>query len=397
MLPNVAQMNTPKRKAKKQTRGILVRKRKERDCWEVRWREADGTQRRKTFTSLETSESFAKELDAKRRVHGTAALRGIDSESWKDMQTLLKVLNGASISQMITVWERHKGEVLGGEADLNLSAAVTRFLALIKKETVEGANYDQYELHLERLTAVLGEHLLVAISSDQLREFFANLHTVRGKKVRHAKGWTLIHHQKSVRALFARAKVEGWRADDPMEKVRQPAKPKKSVVALSPEDGAALLKANAHSPVSMRLALEMFGGMRYSGTNRLAEKDIDWAAKGIRIPDTKSKDGKPHYQQGFPENMWAWLTPWRGKPQAWVQLTKRQAQDAKSDAFTLAKVKNPRNILRDSFCTYMIADKKDAALCAYLMQHRAPSMLYLHYRGVATEADAALWFAINPT
>jgi len=59
-------------------------------------------------------------------------------------------------------------------------------------------------------------------------------------------------------------------------------------------------------------------------------------------------------------------------------------------------VRNPGNVLRHSFCSYHIALNRDAARTALLLTHTSPVMLYRHYKGRASAADAEKWFAIAP-
>ena len=59
-------------------------------------------------------------------------------------------------------------------------------------------------------------------------------------------------------------------------------------------------------------------------------------------------------------------------------------------------MRNPGNVLRHSFATYHVAMHKDAASTAVLLTHRNPSMLYQHYKGRASAADAQRYFAIAP-
>lgn len=387
---------SPKRPKKKRAEyvGVAVVRCKDRPGYRVFWR-VDGKRRSQKFATRDLADAHRTALLDKKKAEGMAGLRDVDPALLADLRTLRAALAGATLSQLLAVWERHKGEVLGGEAGLKLSAAVARFLALIKAEGASSANFDQYELHLARLTAALGEHLLIAVSADELRAFFAQLHTVRGKKVVKAEGWTLIHHQKSVRALFARAKVEGWLADDPMEKVRAPEKPVEEVEFLSVDDGVRLFAANRDRPIVLRLALEAFAGLRYSGSGRLELHEVNFDARTLLIPASKSKDGKRHLLDALPENAWAFLLRWRHEPRAWA-FTPRQHLEEKSAAFARAAVVNTGNVLRHSFCTYHIASRKDAALTAILMQHTNPAMLYRHYRGAATASAAGDWFAIHP-
>ena len=377
------------RKKKAKYRGVSVHA--SLGTWRIRWR-VDGRMMSKSFATRSEAEAEAQALVDRRKEEGYAGLRGVDARTWRDLATLSTALGGATLSQLLAVWERHKGEVLGGEVGLTLADAVTRFVKLIEREGVDGDNLARYKKHLGRLSVSLGDRPVLSISADDLRDWFAELKTPRGGKV---EGWTLIHHHKTVGAFFTRVTVEGWRADNPMGKVRPPEKPVEDVEFLTVEDGRRLFAANSGHPISLRLALEAFGGLRYTGSGRLEVSEVDFASRAIVIPASKSKDGKRHFLQGMPDNLWHWLEKWRHTPEAW-DLTPRQHLAAKSAAFARAKVTNSGNALRHSFCTYHIATRKDAALTAILMQHTNPTMLYRHYRGAAPEADGAAWFAILP-
>lgn len=56
-----------------------------------------------------------------------------------------------------------------------------------------------------------------------------------------------------------------------------------------------------------------------------------------------------------------------------------------------------RNCLRHSFATYHLALHRDATKTAYLLTHSKPTMLYQHYAGRATKAEAEAYFAITPS
>jgi hypothetical protein len=77
-------------------------------------------------------------------------------------------------------------------------------------------------------------------------------------------------------------------------------------------------------------------------------------------------------------------------------MTARQYLNEKSAAFARAGVENPGNVLRHSFCSYHVAMHRDAARTAVLLTHTSPVMLYRHYKGKATAADAGKWFSIMP-
>lgn len=106
--------------------------------------------------------------------------------------------------------------------------------------------------------------------------------------------------------------------------------------------------------------------------------------------------------------MWAWVLD--APDECWA-MAPLQYRAAKSHLFIEAGVKpagvvneddramqlRARNILRHSFASYHVALCRDAAETAILLQHRDQKMLWQHYRGRATEADARRYFAIFPT
>ena len=396
---NVEQMKEAPtlRKSEMPPRGIRVFWLARRNRWAVQWREAKPGETIKrqvmiTFTSKTEALAKAGEIESHRRRHGTEVRTGLDSESGRNWSLIREVLerDGASISQLLGVWERHKSEILGGKAGMTLAEAVQKYLALKGVEGLRGDSYGHSEKHLGRLCSAFGARPLVSIEATDLRRWLGDL-----ERVERFGDWTRIHHHKTAAGLFNRAVSERWLAVNPMDTVAAPAKPKDEVEFLTVEEGRRLFAMNRDQPVIIRLALEAFGGMRYSGACRIEPDEILWAEKALVIPAAKAKDGKRHFLQGMPDNLWAWLERWRHCPEAW-KMTQRQILKAKGEAFARAGVENPGNGLRHSFCSYLIAKEKDAALVAYLMQHAKPDMLYKHYRGAAPEADGAAWFAILP-
>ena len=62
-------------------------------------------------------------------------------------------------------------------------------------------------------------------------------------------------------------------------------------------------------------------------------------------------------------------------------------------AIRAAKVKPVLNGFRHSFCTYRLADTQNAAQVA-LEAGNSPTMLFKHYRELATKEDATSWFSV---
>jgi len=56
----------------------------------------------------------------------------------------------------------------------------------------------------------------------------------------------------------------------------------------------------------------------------------------------------------------------------------------------------PKNCLRHSFVSYHVALHRNPGHTALLVSHKNQNILYEHYLGVATKADAARYFEIVP-
>ena len=73
---------------------------------------------------------------------------------------------------------------------------------------------------------------------------------------------------------------------------------------------------------------------------------------------------------------------------------KPEASKSNEDRAQLARM---HNVLRHSFASYHVALEGDAARTALLLTHRNQSMLWQHYRGRATKAEAKAYFGIVPS
>lgn len=68
---------------------------------------------------------------------------------------------------------------------------------------------------------------------------------------------------------------------------------------------------------------------------------------------------------------------------------------AVTKALDAAGIKSVHNGLRHSFCTYRLADIQSAAQVA-LEAGNSPTMLFRHYRALATQEEGKAWFSITP-
>lgn len=353
----------------------------------ARWREPGGRKCSRSFADSSSRDAFAKQWLKRRETWGAAAplVAPQQVETWR---TFAELTGDADPLMVARFWLRYRAE-RGG--DMTVSRAADRFLEIRASENVSGDTSSHLRLHLRRLVASLGERTLASVKADDVRAWLAGL--VDAETGAPFEPYTLRHHLVSAKLLFGHATRERWMDDDPTAAVPLPKSDPEDVTVMPVADAARLFSKNRDALCVGRLALEAFGGLRYSSAARLSKDDIIFAERGIVMPGSKHKLGRRHYVDGHPDNLWAWINH---APQACWDLTARQYLNLKAEAFARAEVKNPGNILRHSFCSYHIALNRDAAATAVLLTHRSPAMLYQHYRGRATHADAEAFFALRP-
>ena len=144
-------------------------------------------------------------------------------------------------------------------------------------------------------------------------------------------------------------------------------------------------------------ALSLFAGIRSSAVCRMQWKDINFKERGILMIAENSKTTKRHYVDGFPDVTWAWLDAVQKRVgRDAYSITLKDWQMRRAQIANEAKVVIPRNALRKSFASYMVAATGDAARVATLMTHRNPNKLYETYKGNAKKADGLKFMKILP-
>jgi len=265
-------------------------------------------------------------------------------------------------------------------------------MALRKSEDLLcGETWRHYRIHLtERFCARFGEMRLNELTADHLREWLSSLRNPRTGEPMDAA--TKQHHRKDVNTFLIRARREGWILSNPCELVTLPREIEVDVTVIPVDAAIQFFRANRDQKVIGRLALEAFGGLRYSTAGRIQLDNVNFTERGIEMPGPIHKSGKRKYRQGHPENLWKWLE--HAPADCWT-MNFRQYREEKKAAYIRASVAGSHNIWRHSFASYLLALTKNLPLVGYLMQHQHTATTQI-YEGVASEADAKRYFAITP-
>lgn len=160
------------------------------------------------------------------RKSGREGLSGMEVAARREYLLIKSALGTASVSQLLSVWERHKGEVIGGRSELQLGDAVSQYLALRKDEGLGAERFQHLKLQLERLTALLGvETPLIDLDATALRKWLAGLREDKGMSET-----TLMHYLKGAprRSWPAPARKAGSPSTPPTRCRRPSPRPRKS-------------------------------------------------------------------------------------------------------------------------------------------------------------------------
>jgi integrase len=350
----------------------------------LHWCGADGRRKCVAYEDTATREKAAKALITKREMRGRTVLN-FNPRDWEIWEQFKTIVGDADPLEVARFWIARGGST-EGRTSTTVAQMIEKYLAARKCEGVGKASLSHTKKDLARLCEAFGTHSAEGVTADQLRAWLKALPFAPTTKRNHHKHGAAAWNW-AVREEIAHA--------NPWRNVEKPPMTTDEVSVLSLADAQKLFAtAKQQRPAACaRLALEAFCGLRHSTAARLHKDEIDFTAKGLRIPAEKLKTQRPQYIEGLPENLWAWLNA--ASDDSWA-LSGRDYERAKSDCFRLAKVANPGNVLRHSFCSYHVAQYKDAARTAVILCHTSPRTLYQHYKGLATAADATGYFLIMP-
>lgn len=355
-----------------------------RKPWFVRW----GKDRKvESFTTEMDRNDAAEKLAGAKETEGSAVLT-FDATAWREWLAF-RARCPAPLHELEALWAGRGGVRTG----MTVTDAIARYKALrLAEGMVEKSDTHRHvKLHLERFEKEFGPLALDALTADLIREWLSKLkHPDNGNPM---SSLTRRHHRKDVNTFLKRCVNEEWCAKNPCEKVVPPKIEEEDKEVLTARQIFDLLHFNRDEPVIGRMAFELFGGLRCSSVERLMPEHVKRDAKGIRLPGVLHKSAKTKFRQGHPDVLWAWFD--HVGERMWTEVSQKNYDEKKRDAFLRARVPNTGNVLRSSFASYLLAVKKSVPEVSYLMQHRKTTTTEI-YEGVADENDAKLVLAMTP-
>ena len=202
--------------------------------------------------------------------------------------------------------------------------------------------------------------------------------------------------RRNIVTMFGFAKRNGYLHPDRKTAAEQSESFKQEeteIEIFTPEEMERLLLA-AHARILPLMAIGAFAGIRSAEIHRLDWEDIKWDRGHIEIAGKKAKTAARRLVP-LPENLKAWLTPWRGETGKIISIT--DYAGALSDTAVKAKIPGGwrQNALRHSFISYRVAETGDVARTS-LEAGNSPKMIFRHYREIVDAEAAKAWFSIRP-
>lgn len=348
--------------------------------WALQYRTPDGTRPTKCFPTKAARDREADKLEKAFSENGTS-LTEVDLGEWRTWCDVKEKLGGVPVMEAVDFYLAHQKK----EPTATFAVAKDRY---IEDQKNRGHSVDHVR-HLVTAMETMGE---IApdpfdMKADVLQAWFN-----RSK----FKAETKRNYRKYFRAFFNYCEEHNLAVGNPGNHVKLPRFVRGEPEIASLDQIKTLFKCSWKKDpgACARMALEAFAGLRASAAGRIQYSDINFKQRGITLrsqPGTKNE--RRHYIDGLPETVWSYLDAVKEEDFA---MEGSQYMHRKSACVLFSQIALPKNALRHSFVTYLCAWKKNADLAAYIIGHRkASSLLFDHYRGIASKEEGKAYFEAN--
>lgn len=290
----------------------------------------------------------------------------------------VSLTDAARFYQHTHPWE---GSLGAPGTSLALNSAITRFLEEKAASGLRDRSYRSLRAIVNRLSADLGSRPIISIRGETLLDWL-NAHGITGT--------TRDNYRRAFNTLFNWCVRAKYIPDNPAAIITKPRVDPGPPAILTPEQLTALLHAaQTHDPDCIPpIAIGAFAGLRSAEIARLHWTNIhlpDFPKSGA--PPGRLAKQTPEKRSSSPCGTFGDASPII--PNDYRRRFQRLRKTAGIDPW-------PTNCLRHSFATYHLALHQDAGKTAHELGHRNPTILYAHYRNLATLNQAQAWFNVLP-
>lgn len=367
-----------------------------------------GARERTGFDTLAKAKNYCDTLGLKIENEGAAVLALNPAERQDAIAARNLLLGKVSLLDAARFWMHHHGGVEG----VTVAELGQKWLANLKAQECRPATLRERGYKVESLTKALGTKLVAGVTKDDL------LAWMDGKT-----GATLDTYRRTVLAMLNYAVEEGMVDFNVAAKIK-PVRLDESLPRPLPVDAVRSIMATAEKwapAMAPVLAAQFFGGLRPGEAMGLDWSAVDFKQKIIRVAPEVSKVRRTRIVAMNP-TLIDWLLPYRraGGPigirskaqfsyfmhrkpigpeyeQEGIPTGERPPDKRPKGLIAAAKIKWIQDGPRKTFATAHFATYGDAAKLAGILGHVGGNdVLYRHYRGLTTKADARRYWKIRP-
>ena len=369
-----------------------------------------GRRERRGFDTLAKAETYCQQIGTKIENEGTSAL-SLTPAQRQDAVAALAILDGkGSLKAAAKLWARHNG-IAGGVTVAELGR---RWLANLRTQGCRPTTMIEREHKAERLAADMGTRPVSSITRDDIAGWLT------GKGL---TGATWDGYRRAYRAMFNFAVDERLIESNPVAAIKPIRMDEKLPTPFSVAAATAIMRTAAEwtPAIVPTLAVQFFAGLRPGEALGLDWTAVDFKGKTIRIMPETSKVRRTRIIE-MNRTLIEWLDPYRKasgpigiqtpsqfnycifrKPigpayeQEGIPIAEREADKRPRGLAAAAGVEWIQDGCRKTFATMHFAQYGDAGKTAGILGHVGDAgILYKHYRGLATKAEARRYFAIRP-
>jgi integrase len=380
---------------------------------------ADGKRRIRSFATysaaLSEAERTVRDLSqgnqsaALTAKHASDALAALELLQGLHQSTGRRVSLRSAVAEFVEAAGRLRGRTLGEAVDgyLNSVASVKRvdvgqameqFIKSRAAKTV-ATNGKRPQLSPEHFTntaywlrefaGTFPGHAVCDLSKEHLNLYMAGHAKAAPKTRNERRGVVKMFLQWCVAQDYLAPTHRLFEASDLKNETADP----EEIDYYRPSELRALLE-NADTKLRPVLALAGLAGLREKEILRLTWEDVFGVPGHVEVKGFKSKTRSRRLVAVCPA-LAAWLNPYRSRTGLLWARTYGAFHETVQALRAGLKIPLRRNGLRHSFITYHFALHANENLTA-AQAGNSPAMIHHHYKGLATNKEAAAWFAVRP-
>jgi integrase len=371
----------------------------------------NGHRERRAFDTLAKAQTYCEQIAVKLENEGSSAL-SLSPAQREDAAAALAVLAGkGSLLAAAKLWARHNG-ITGGVTVAELGR---RWLAALKAQGCRDTTLAERSQKVERLAADMGSRPVSSMTRDDVASWLQS---------KGMTGATWDSYRRAYRAMFQFAAEERMVESNPVAAIKPMRTDEKLPTPFTVEAATAILRTAAQwtPEVVPTLAVQFFAGLRPGEALGLDWSAVDFKGKTIRIMPETSKVRRTRIIEKLNPVLFDWLLPHRkasgpigvqskarlnsilfmkrigpAYEQKGIPIAERKPDQRPKGLAAAAGVEWIQDGCRKTFASAHYALHGDAAKLASILGHTGGhDVLFKHYRGLMTKAEARRFFAIRP-